>query len=129
MLRLRLIQPSSLAPNRRSNSRCGISSGGSGRLGPAQLMFFCIAPPNDSCDTPICSERKRELSPIFAREHLIDRRAAGSAAGERRAGHQRAHRVRMAVAAVSTDAALSRPLRTCTSSRNRASGERHGVMS
>jgi len=28
-------------------------------------MFFWFAPPNDSCETPICSERKRELPPIF----------------------------------------------------------------
>ena len=78
MLRLRLTQPRSLAPNRRSNSRCGISSGGNGRFGPAQLMFFWIAPPKDSCETPICSERKRELPPIFAGQHLVERRRAGA---------------------------------------------------
>ena len=65
MLRLRLTQPWSRAPNRRSNSRCGISSGGSGRLAPAQLMFFCTAPPNDSWETPICSERNRDSPPIL----------------------------------------------------------------
>ena len=58
-LRFRRTQPSSFAPNTRSNRRCGISSGGNARSGPAQLMFFCIAPPKDSCDTPICSERNR----------------------------------------------------------------------
>ncbi len=39
MLFLRSIQYCSLEPNSRSNSRCGIISGGSGRSRPAQLML------------------------------------------------------------------------------------------
>ena len=53
--------------------------------------------PCDSWQTPICSERKRELPPIFAGDHLIDRRTAGTASGESSSGHQAAHRAMMIV--------------------------------
>ena len=36
------------------------------RSGPAQLIFRWMLSPNDSCETPICSERNRESPPIFA---------------------------------------------------------------
>ena len=100
MLRLRLTQPKSLAPNSRSNRRCGISSGGNGRFGPAQLMFFWIAPPNDSCETPICSDRNRELPPILRRQDLVERRSARTRRTQPRAGHQRAQRLRVTGAAI-----------------------------
>src|SRR6266704_1818216 len=34
------------------------------RQRPVQLIFFCMAPPKHSCDTPTCSERKRVSEPI-----------------------------------------------------------------
>ena len=92
-------------------------------------MFFCIAPPNDSCDTPICSERKRfsdwkRRATIWSSEGPL---------GPRPEYRVQVIRALMAVEwpsnAVFTMAELSSPLITWTSFFNRASGARHGVKS
>ena len=127
MLRLRFTQPSSRAPNRRSNSRCGIISGGSARSYPAQLMLRCMLSPNDSCETPICSERKRDSSPIFAAiTWSID-----GPLGPRPVKCVPVIRPLIELVwplPMPPAAALSRPLSTWMSLRNGASGERHGVI-
>ena len=61
-------------------------------------MLRWMLSPKDSCETPICSERKRDSVPIFAAIDLVDGRPAGAVAGERRAGHHAAHRFVVAVA-------------------------------
>ena len=35
-------------------------------------MLRWMLSPNDSCETPICSERKRDSPPILRGDHLID---------------------------------------------------------
>ena len=95
-LRLRWTQPSSLAPKTRSNRRCGISSGGSARSGPAQLMFFCMAPPN----TPATRRSAANGSGFRAepaRQNLVDRGSGGAASGIARTSHHAAHRGGVAV--------------------------------
>ena len=61
-------------------------------------MLRWMLSPNDSWQTPICSDRKRDSPPILRGDHLVDRRTAGPAAGERRARHQAAHRAVVLVA-------------------------------
>ena len=92
-------------------------------------MFFWIEPPNDSCDTPICRERKREFSAILR---------ARIWSNEGPPGPRPVYRVQVISALMDPEcpspeeppaAELSSPLKTSTSSCNRANGVRHGVMS
>ena len=61
-------------------------------------MLRCMLSPNDSCETPICSDRKRESPPIFAAIIWSMEGPLGPASGELRAGHQPAHGVGVTVA-------------------------------
>ena len=88
-------------------------------------MFFWIAPPKDSCETPICSERKRELPPIFAASIWSSDGALGPVEFNR-----------VQVISAQSDCGwpappyvLSSPLRTRMSSFRRPIGVRQGVMS
>ena len=92
---------SSLGPAPRTGGRkadAGSPPGASGRSGPAQLMFLWMALPKHSCETPTCSERKRDWPANLCAMHLIHRRPAGTAPGEVGARHQRAHGSGVAVA-------------------------------
>jgi len=83
--------------------------------------------PNDSCETPICSDRKRESSPIFA---AINWSIDGPL------GPFPVNTVPVISPAIELvwplpcphAAALSTPLNTWMSDRNGASGARHGVV-
>ncbi len=125
MLRFRFTQPSSRAPNKRSNSRCGIISGGSARSYPAQLILRCMLSPNDSCATPICSERKRESPPILpAMIWSIDGPLGPLPVKSRPVIKPLMEFVWPLP--LPLEAALSTPLSTCTSLRHAASGAQAG---
>ena len=93
------IHPTLLRGRRTSGRKDDAESSPAAAAGPDPPSSDCAESlsPNDSWHTPTCSERNRESPPIAARDHLIDRRAAGAAAGVNLAGNKRAHRRIVAV--------------------------------
>src|SRR5689334_8637823 len=90
-------------------------------------MLRCMLSPNDSCDTPICSERNRESSPSFA---AITWSIEGPL-GPRPVNIVPVIRPLIEFVwpfPMPLAAALSTPLSTWKSPRNGASGERQGVI-
>ena len=91
-------------------------------------MLRCMLSPNDSCATPICSERNRESPPIFAAMiWSID-----GPLGPRPVKSVPVIRPLIEFVCplpLPFAAALSTPLSTWTSLRHAASGARHGVIS